>query len=72
MNTEQAQEFKDFKNKYPTYMEVVKANMIEENKEEKEKNQNKIKKQDEIQTNQIQLLTQEFMIQMMAQMSQFI
>ena len=62
MNTEQAQEFKDFKNKYPTYMEVVKANMIEENEEEKEKNQNKIKKQDETQINQTQLLTQEFII----------
>ena len=47
-------------------MEVVKANIIEEDEKEKEKNQNKPKKQNETQINQIQLLTQEFIIQMMA------
>jgi len=74
MEIQQAQEHNNFKTKYPSYVEAVKAGAEEHKNIQKENKQNEqqanINKQVQINNND-QVLPQEFMTQMMSQIVQF-
>ena len=73
MKTKQAQEYNNFKTKYPSHMEAAKAGTEEKedgkSEETEKQTEQKVENAQVLNDNKQQILIQEFIIQMMSQMT---